>query len=262
MPARAGDGGKVSKSEIATMKHMHRAENEAGGRAWWKLAFSLAALAGGAWLAWRLGAFGLLTVHNLDRLDMWFDGLGSWAPLAFVLLWVVACVLFLPGLPISIAGGLIFGAVWGTVWTTVGANLGAVAAFLIGRYAARGMVERMIEKNPTLGRIDAGVRSQGWRMLMITRLVPIFPFNIQNYVYGLTDIPLRTYILVTLPCMLPATIAYNFAAGSVRTGNLGKALWYLGIAAVFFVLLSLIPGWVRRHSAAGEEGADDLVTKS
>jgi uncharacterized membrane protein YdjX (TVP38/TMEM64 family) len=252
----------MSMSEIELIKQMHRAENNTGRRTPWRLAAGLAVLAGGAFLAWRLGAFDLLSVHNIDRLDLWFQGLGFWAPLAFILLWVLACVFFLPGLPVSIAGGLIFGAVWGTVWTTVGANLGAVAAFLIGRYAARGMVERMIEKNPTLRRIDAGVRKQGWRMLMITRLVPIFPFNIQNYVYGVTDIPLRTYVLVSLPCMLPATIAYNFAAGSVRTGDFGRALWYLGIAAVFFVLLSLIPGWVRRRYLADEDGSDDLVTKS
>ncbi len=145
---------------------------------------------------------------------------------------------------------------WGTVWTTVGANLGAIAAFLVGRYAARGMVENMVEKNQALKKIDQGVRRQGWRMLMVTRLVPIFPFNVQNYVYGLTDIPLRTYVLVTLPCMLPATIAYNFAAGSVRTGEFGKTLWYLAIAAMFFVLLSLIPGWVRNRIDTSEI-ADD-----
>ena len=215
-------------------------------RGWLKLAAGVAGVALGVLLAWRLGAFDLLTVDNIDRLDAWFDGLGIWAPVVFILLWVVAAVFFLPGLPISIAGGLIFGALWGTVYTTIGANLGAAAAFLIGRYAARDMVERQIEGNAALGRIDEGVKRHGWRMLMITRLVPVFPFNIQNYVYGLTDIGFGTYVLVSLVCMVPGTIAYNFAAGSVRTGNLGTTLWYLGIAAVFFVLLSLLPGWLKK----------------
>jgi uncharacterized membrane protein YdjX (TVP38/TMEM64 family) len=165
----------------------------------------------------------------------------------FILLWIAACVFFLPGLPISIAGGLIFGAVWGTVYTTIGANLGAAAAFLIGRYAARGMVERRIADSAILRRIDDGVSRHGWRMLMITRLVPVFPFNIQNFIYGLTDIRFVTYAVVNLICMLPGTIAYNFAAGSVRTGDFGRTLWYLGIAAVLFVLLSLVPGWLRRR---------------
>jgi uncharacterized membrane protein YdjX (TVP38/TMEM64 family) len=244
--------GPMSDTDIAAMKYA-RAE----GRGWHKLVVGLAVVAVGVFVAWRLGLFDLLTVDNIDRLDAWFDSLGWWAPLAFVVLWVVASVFFLPGLPITIAGGLVFGAVWGTVWTTIGANLGAVAAFLIGRYAARGMVEGMLEKNRALKKIDDGVKNQGWRMLLITRLVPIFPFNIQNYVYGLTDIPLKTYVLVTLPCMVPATVAFNFAAGSVRTGDFTKTLWYLGIAAVSFVLLSMIPGWVRRRFAADELSRND-----
>jgi len=214
---------------------------------WTKPLVILAAILAGAALAWRLGTFEALNVANADRLSDWFDGLGWWAPVAFIVLWIGASVFFLPGLVLTIAGGLVFGAAWGTLWTTIGANLGAVADFLIGRYAARGKVEAMVDHNPALRRIDEGVRRQGWRMLVVTRLVPVFPFNVQNYVYGLTDIPLRTYALVTLPCMLPATIAYNFAAGSLRTGDFGKTLWYLAVAAVFFVLLSLIPGWVRRR---------------
>jgi len=237
----------VEKTEIAVMKQADRGSEAAGGLGWSKPVIALLVVAAGMVAAWRLGLFEMLTVDNVDRLNAWFDGLGWWAPVVFVLLWIAASVLFLPGLAITIAGGLVFGAVWGAVWTTVGANLGAIAAFLVGRYAARGMVEGMVEKNHALKKIDEGVKRQGWRMLMVTRLVPIFPFNVQNYVYGLTDIPLRTYVLVTLPCMLPATIAFNFAAGSVRTGDLGKTLWYLGVAAVFFVLLSLVPGWVRKR---------------
>jgi len=204
-------------------------------------------VAAGVLVAWRLGAFGVLTMDNVHRIDAWFASLGWRAPVVFVLLWIAACVFFLPGLPISIAGGLIFGAVWGTVWTTIGANIGAVAAFLIGRYVARGMVVRQIQRNERLRKIDEGVTKHGWRMLMITRLVPLFPFNIQNYVYGLTDVKLSTYALVSLVCMLPGTIAYNFAAGSVRTGDFGTTLWYLGIAAAGFVLLSLVPGWLKRR---------------
>ena len=229
------------------------ADSKTTGRvSWWKPALGVVLVVTGVVVSWQLGVFELLTVENIDRIDAWFESLGWWAPVVFIVLWIAACVFFLPGLPISIAGGLIFGALWGTVWTTIGANIGATAAFLIGRYVARGMVERQIQSNAGLQKIDDGVRKQGWRMLMITRLVPIFPFNIQNYVYGLTDIKLSTYVLVSLPTMLPGTIAYNFAAGSVRTGDFGTALWYLGIAAVFFVLLSLIPGWVKKRYATDE----------
>jgi len=217
-----------------------------------RLVIGLAVVGIGVVAAWHFGVFEMFSVANLDRLDVWFDSLGWWAPLVFVVLWVAATVFFLPGLVLTVAGGLIFGAAWGAVWTTVGANIGAAAAFLIGRYAARGAVERMVEKNRRLRKIDEGVRRHGWRMLMITRLVPVFPFNVQNYLYGLTNIPFKTYVSVTLPCMLPATLAYTFAAGSVRTGDIGKTLQYLGIAAVFFVLLSLIPRWVRTWASADE----------
>jgi uncharacterized membrane protein YdjX (TVP38/TMEM64 family) len=213
-------------------------------RSWVKRGFGLAAVVVGIALARWFGVFDVLSMDDLGRLNDWLDGLGPWAPVVFILLWIAAAVLVLPGLPLTIAGGLVFGAVWGTVWTTVGANLGAVAAFLVGRFLARGMVERRVEASATLQRIDRGVRRQGWRMLLITRLVPVFPFNLQNYAYGLTDIKLSTFVLVSLPAMLPATVAYTFAAGSLRTGDLGRTLWLMGIAAVFFVALSFVPGWV------------------
>jgi uncharacterized membrane protein YdjX (TVP38/TMEM64 family) len=186
-------------------------------------------------------------MENIDKLDAWLDGLGIWAPVIFILVWIAACVFFLPGLPVTIVGGLVFGPLFGSIYSIIGSTLGATAAFLVGRYAARGMVEGLVEKNKVLKKIDDGVEQQGWRMLMITRLVPIFPFNAQNYVYGLTKISLPVYIIVSFICMLPACVAFNFAAGSVRTGQFGKMFMYLAIAAVLFVLLSLIPGWIKKR---------------
>ena len=230
-------------------------------RPWLKLLVILVVLVVAILLIRQSGVFEGSLRDQVMRLDAFFQGLGFWAPLVFMVIWIAACVFLLPGLPVSIAGGLIFGAVWGSVWTTIGANLGAAAAFLVGRYAARDMVAGWVQKNKSLKKIDEGVERQGWRMLMITRLVPIFPFNIQNYVYGLTKIKFSTYVLVTLPTMIPATIAFNFAAGSAREVILAggqpeavkKTVLYLAIAAVFFVLLSLIPSWVKKRSGAAKE---------
>ncbi len=104
----------------------------------------------------------------------------------------------------------------------------------------------MVEGNEQFEKIDKGVEKNGWRMLMVTRMVPLFPFNLQNFVYGLTKIKLSTYIFVSWICMLPAAIAYNFMAGSVVSGegDLGMTFLYLGIGAVFFVLVSFIPGYL------------------
>lgn len=246
---------------------------EKKGKPWVKLIIVAAVLAVAFVAANHFGLFDMFREGSFRdqviRLDEFFTGLGAWAPLMFVVVWIVACVFFLPGLPVSIAGGLIFGAVWGSVWSTVGANLGAAVAFLVGRYAARDMVAAWVEKNRALKKIDDGVRKQGWRMLLITRLVPIFPFSIQNYVYGLTNIKFSTYVLVTLPSMIPATIAFSFAAGSAREVVLQggqpeavkKTIIYLAIAAVFFVIVSLIPGWVKKH-VAGAEDLTEVATDS
>ncbi len=236
-------------------------DEKRGMKPWMKLVIVLVVICALLAIANHFGIFDMLKEGSLKdrvvRLDSFFRAMGPWAPIAFIAIWVVACILLLPGLPIAIVGGLIFGAVWGSIWSIVGSNIGAALAFLIGRYAARDMVEGWVQKNPTLKKIDEGVKKQGWRMLMITRLVPIFPFNIQNYVYGLTDIPFKTYLLVTFPCMIPGTIAFNFAAGSAREVILSggqpeavkRTMAYLAVAAVFFVLLSLIPGWVKKRYA-------------
>jgi uncharacterized membrane protein YdjX (TVP38/TMEM64 family) len=230
--------------------------NAHGG--WLKLVVALGVIAAGILVAWRLGAFEYLSRENFDTLKAWFEGLGMVAPLVFILVWIAACVLFLPGIPVTVVGAFVFGPIWGTVYSLIGATLGATAAFLVGRYAARSMVEGLIRKNRTLQKIDSGVERQGWRMLMITRLVPIFPFNAQNYVYGLTRIRLLTYVVLTLIFMAPGTAAYNFAAGKLLRGEFDMTtLYYLAGAAVLFVVLSLIPGWLKKRY-----GGDDVLAKS
>ena len=222
------------------------------GRSWWKLALAAAIVLAGVLVARQLGLSELFTIENVDKLDAWFDGLGLWAPLVFLLVWIAASVFFLPGLPVTIVGALVFGPVWGTLYSSVGATIGATAAFLVGRYAARDMVAGLVRKNQALRKIDDGVERQGWRMLMITRLVPLFPFNAQNYAYGLTKISLPTYVIVSFLGMLPGCVAFNFMAGSVRTGGFKKFLLYLAVGAIVFVILSLIPGWIRRRYGGGE----------
>jgi uncharacterized membrane protein YdjX (TVP38/TMEM64 family) len=228
--------------------HEH-ATAAARSRSWPKLLAVAVIIAAGILAARQFGAFELLSLDNIDRLDAWFRGFGIWAPVVFLVVWIAACVFFMPGLPVTIVGALIFGPIKGTMLSAVGSTLGATAAFLVGRYAARRTVERLLASNPRLQVIDDGVKTHGWRMLMVTRLVPLFPFNAQNYVYGLTPIGLPTYMLVSFVCMLPACIAFNFAAGSIRAGQFGRFFLYIAVAALVFVLLSLIPTWIKRRYA-------------
>jgi uncharacterized membrane protein YdjX (TVP38/TMEM64 family) len=219
---------------------------------WLRLLVLLGLLAAGGAALRFSGLAGRPTLENLQALAAGVRSLGWLGPAGYVLLWVVACLFFVPGLPITLAGAAVFGAWQGLLWVTVGANLGAMAAFLAGRYAARPLVEGWTKKNPRLARIETGVRQHGWRMVMITRLVPVFPFSLQNYAYGLTPIRFGTYALVTFLCMLPASVALCFAGGALVSGggNLRRTLGYLGAAAIVFAVASLIPGWVKRRYGA------------
>gem|GEM_PF-75125 len=201
-----------------------------------------------------------LNLENLQGLSQTVRDLGWVAPLAYVLLWVVACLFFLPGLPVTLLGAAVFGAWWGMLWVTIGANLGAAMAFLAARYALRPLVESWAAQNNQFQKIDQGVARHGWRMVMITRLVPLFPFNLQNYAYGLTKIPLRTFVIVSVICMLPATVAYCLAGGALVSGqgDIKRTLLYFAAAAVFFAFASLLPGWIKKRylnasAAAGEK---------
>ncbi len=196
----------------------------------------------------HFGAFRYLTLENMAKLKDWIAGYGALGPVIYVLLWIAACLFFLPGLPVALLGGVAFGPIWGTVYSSVGSTAGAVLAFLVARYVARGMVEGWVAGNSQFKKIDDGVERQGWRILMVTRLVPAFPFNLQNFAYGLTRIPLPVYAAVSWICMLPGTIAFSFAGGSLTGGgDLKKTFTMLAVAAVFFVVISLIPGRIKKR---------------
>ncbi len=170
---------------------------------------------GGAMLARVFGLQDLLNLKNLAHLKAWIEDFGPLAPLAFIAGYILAVIFFVPGLPITVLGGVAFGPIWGTVYVSIASTIGVALTFLIARYGARGMVERWVAENPRLAKIDQAIARHGWRIVMISRLVPLFPFNLQNYAYGLTQIEFWSYILTSWPCMLPGTAAYTFAGGAL-----------------------------------------------
>lgn len=190
-----------------------------------------------------------LSRENIPKLKTEISSYGVFAPLVYIAFYVLATVFFLPGLPVTMLSGLVFGPLWGVVYASIGSIIGISCAFLIARYVARGIVERWVDHNAQFQRIDEGVKRQGWRMLMITRLVPLFPFNLQNYAYGLTKIGFVTFLFVSWVCMLPGTTAYVQlgAAVNVGEGNIKKTLLYLAGAALCVVLVSLIPSFIRKR---------------
>jgi uncharacterized membrane protein YdjX (TVP38/TMEM64 family) len=199
-------------------------------------------------LLWRIGAFRFISIENLKNLKSWIDSFGQLGPLVYILLYIFACLFFLPGLPLTVLGGVIFGPVKGTIYTVIGAGIGLSLAFLAARYTFRGLIEKKFGDSPLFKKLDEGVKKQGWRILITTRLIPIFPFNVQNYVYGLTSISFLQYSVLSTIFIIPGTSAYTFSAGAIASGEgfSPRNLTYLGIGAFFFILVSLLPKLIKK----------------
>jgi uncharacterized membrane protein YdjX (TVP38/TMEM64 family) len=146
------------------------------------------------------------------------EALGIWGPIVFIVLYIAATVLFVPGSALTLGAGAIFGLVRGSILVSVGSTLGATAAFLVGRYVARDWVARKIEKNPKFAAIDRAVAREGWKIVGLTRLSPAFPFSLLNYAYGLTKVRLRDYVLASWIGMMPGTVMYVYLGSLARLG--------------------------------------------
>ena len=150
----------------------------------------------------------------------WISGLGPLGPVIFVGIYVVATVLLLPGSILTLGAGVVFGVIEGSIVVSIAATLGATCAFLVGRYLARDWVAGKIAGNDKFKAIDEAVAREGWKIVGLTRLSPIFPFNLLNYAYGVTKVSLRDYFLASWIGMIPGTVMYVYIgslAGDLAT---------------------------------------------
>lgn len=154
------------------------------------------------------------TYLNLqDRLNdvlVWIKNLGPAGMGIFILLYIVACIFFIPGSLLTLGAGAIYGVVTGSILVSISSTLGATAAFLVGRYFARDWIAKKIEGNARFTTIDNAVAKEGWRMVGLTRLSPIFSFNLLNYAYGLTRVSLKEFVLASWIGMIPGTVMYVY----------------------------------------------------
>ncbi len=168
-----------------------------------------------------LAAFRFLPIQELLRRSLdWVAGLGPAGVAAFVVIYVLACVFMLPGSVLGLGAGAIYGVVKGAAIVSVASTLGATAAFLVGRHLARERVARMIAGNERFRAIDEAVGREGWKIVGLTRLSPVFPFNLLNYGYGLTAVRLRDYFFASWAGMFPGTVLYVYLgslAGSLAS---------------------------------------------
>ncbi|GMV90514.1 MAG: hypothetical protein AMXMBFR82_02920 [Candidatus Hydrogenedentota bacterium] len=178
----------------------------------------------------------------------WVDALGPLAPIALGIAYILACVFLVPGWILTLGAGFLFGVIRGTVVISISATLGATAAFLVGRYLARNAVARRIAGNARFEAVDRAVAREGWKIVGLTRLSPLFPFNLLNYAFGLTQVSLKAYFFASWIGMLPGTILYVYIgslAGDLATLGTGErqrniAQWVLyGFGLVVTIVVTV-----------------------
>lgn len=202
-------------------------------RPWLKPVLLLAAVAAVMVAAYLLGVG-----QYIVNLQQWIKGLGAWGPVIFVAIYAVATVAALPGSALTAVAGGLFGSVVGTVAVSAGSTIGAALAFLVARYIARRSVEKWLEGNQKFQRLDRLTERQGAVIVAITRLVPLFPFNLLNFGFGLTRVPFWTYLIFSWLCMLPGTILYVVGFDALFTALAeGKVPWLLIAVVVVMALI-------------------------
>lgn len=170
------------------------------------------------------GLFALARAFDVQQLLRealdWISSLGPWGAVSFIVLYVLATVFFVPGFILTLAAGVLFGVVWGSMAVSVASIAGATLAFLIGRYLARNWVAQRIQGNEKFEAIDQAVAGEGWKIVGLVRLSPVFPFNLLNYAFGITKVSFKDYFLASWIGMLPATVMYVYVgslAGDLAT---------------------------------------------
>jgi uncharacterized membrane protein YdjX (TVP38/TMEM64 family) len=174
-----------------------------------KRAQSLRRGIGVALLVAALVALGRVAGGRVPEVATWVEGLGWWAPAAFIVVYALATVAFVPGSLLTLAAGAIFGVLHGTAICFVAASTGAVLAFGISRHLARAAIERRLAGNERFAAVDRAIARDGRKIVLLLRLSPVFPFNLLNYALGLTRVRFGDYLIACIG-MLPGTLLYVY----------------------------------------------------
>jgi uncharacterized membrane protein YdjX (TVP38/TMEM64 family) len=181
------------------------------------------------------------------------DSLGPAAPLVFLVAAAVLTVALFPRLFLSVAAGLAFGVVLGTALSVVGTSIGAAGAYWVGRRAAREMVVEHEREGGRLARADAWLGDHGFLSVLYSRLIPVSPFILVNYAWGLSSVRFRDFFWGTLIGSIPTTTVLTALGYSLRDWNSPLMLGAAGLT-VLFALLGLVVQRIqgrRRVRAAG-----------
>jgi len=151
--------------------------------------------------------------------------------IAYILLYNIATVLLIPAVILTLGGGAIYGVFWGSIYVFMASTLGATLAFLLGRYVSRDWVIRKLSKYPKFRALDQAVVKSGFKIVLLTRLSPIFPFNLLNYAFGVMQVSLQDYVLGSVG-MIPGIVGYTYIGSLIGDiTQLGHTNLNLGMEA-------------------------------
>lgn len=184
---------------------------------------------------------GLKYLRNINDLEILIKELGMLGPITFISIYFVGTLTTISTLPLTLASGVLFGPIYGILYTVIGASLGMSASFFISRYVAKDSIEKKFNNLKIFKKINEGLKENDWFILAITRLIPIFPFGIQNYLYGLTKISFFKYIFFSTIFILPGTSVYVLLAEAITAGDSKKAI-FLSLTASFIFLSITVVG--------------------
>ncbi len=169
--------------------------------------------------------------REVIRLLQWLNDQGPLVSLMFILIMALVVVLLLPGVFFTTGAGFVFGVVEGTLYVVIGTTLGAVIAFLIARNFFGERAARWITKRAKIHIVTQELSKQGWKIIMLSRLVPFFPFKLSNYFFGLTPVSLRDFALGTLIGLIPFSLHNVYlgamAAMGLQADNVSGWQWLL-----------------------------------
>src|SRR6202048_2165442 len=147
----------------------------------------------------------------------WARSAGLWGAVLFGLAYIPAAVLFLPASVLTLAAGFICGVVKGTIIVSLGSTAGAAAAFIVARTVGHRWVAGRMARHPALDAVGRAVEGEAFKVVLLTRLSPLFPYNLLNYAFGLSSVRFKTYVLASWIGMLPGTIMYVYLGSAARS---------------------------------------------
>ena len=196
------------------------------------------------------------------RLVEFVESYGFWGAIIFILLHIVATVIGVPGVILTIVGGLLFGLIWGSVLSLIGATLGAMGAFWMTRYLLLDWAQKKVRDRKLLCSFNQAVLQHPFSFVLMVRFAPISPFNLVNFLFGLTTIHWFPYSLGTLIGIIPGAIAYTWVGVAGNEAMHGKGPGSLIMVCCFLVFLSAMPLLLRKRQSYKSDPMNKLKKPS